>query len=91
MFYEKLFYWKSNEGIRFSKTKFFSILIFFFILISRIYYTHDLIMAFLIAIITSVIAFIIGLIIHNSIKNDSIGSYGLIGDIMHLFFYWESH
>lgn len=89
MIYEKLFYWKTDEGIRFSKTKFFSILIFFYILISRVYYTHDLLIACLIAIITSIIAFIIGLIIHKSIKNDSIGSYGLINDIKHLFLYWE--
>ena len=75
MIYEKLFYWKTDEGIRFSKTKFFSILIFFYIFISRIYYTQDLLMAFLIAIITTVVAFVIGLMIHKSIKNDSSGKY----------------
>ena len=89
MMQEKLFYWKIGEGIRFSKTKFFSILIFFYVLVSRIYYTHDLLMAFLIAAATAVIAFIAGYMIHNSIKNDSIGSHGLTEDLKHLFFYWD--
>lgn len=88
MMYEKVFYWKYEDGIRFSKTKFFSILIFFYILISRVYYTHDLAISFLISVITTIIAFIIGLIIHNSIKNNSIGSHGLFDDVKHLFFYW---
>ena len=89
MLREKLFYWKSDEGIRFSKSKFFSILIFFDIFASRIYYTGDWGMAFSVALVASFFAFLIGCKIHKSIKDDYAGSFGLADDIKHLFFYWQ--
>lgn len=86
---EKLFYWKYDDGIRFSKTKFFSILIFLYVFIGRIHYTQDLFIAISVASIVTIISFVIGYLIHSVINNTSTGSNGLIEDIKHLFFYWE--
>ena len=89
MLKEKLFYWEYDGSIRFSKTKFFSILIFLYVFISRMYYSKDFLIAISVAGITALVAFVIGYFIHNSVNTTSIGSSGLIGDIIHLFFYWE--
>lgn len=84
-----LFYWNENGNYYFSKTKFFSILIFLDIFIARIYYTSNVVAAFIIAAIVTAIAFFIGRAIHNksTIHTPSAGS--LTKDITNMLFYWE--
>lgn len=82
----KLFYWDENGQYYFSKTKFFSILIFLDIFIARIYYTSDVVVSVLIALIVAAISFLIGRSFHK--KNDASASGGdLIKDIANMLFY----
>lgn len=84
----KLFYWNENGQHYFSKTKFFSILIFLDIFIARIYYTSNVVVSLIVALIVTFVSFFIGRSLHR--KNDaSVSSGELIRDIVNMLFYMD--
>ena len=86
----KLFYWDENGKYCFSKTKFFSILIFLDMFTGRMYYTSDIVVSLTVALIVTAISFLIGRSLHR--KNDEHASgEGLVKDICNMLFYNEGH
>lgn len=84
----KLFYWNENGKYYFSRTKFFSILIFLDIFIARIFYTSNVAVAFFVALIVAAISFFIGRSLHKRNDEHRVGQ-GLVKDVTDMLFYWD--
>lgn len=86
----KIFYWNESGQYCFSKTKFFSILIFLDMFIGRMYYTSNIVVSLIVALAVTAISFLIGRSLHRR-NDDQVPGKGLIDDIRDMLFYTDGH